>query len=186
MLNSHCFRATYTYMISSTNEFDSSGAMGMGQYAIENRVRVMETIDDLRGLVAFTTCHHDEMPRVFPVSDEGFERQYAFKISQGARQVVELVVEEPSLIHWIVQSRSRSTNKVQALLFSPEADYLGDVLPIGVADDVHPSMVTTIVPGEGPHRIEFVHQEYDLDDPCPVFDFRIAVKPLPIIPYENL
>ena len=72
-------------MVASVNDHDGSMA---GLAAITgankaNRVRVMETIDDLRNLREFETCRHAELPEHFPVSDEGFERQYAFRMSSG-------------------------------------------------------------------------------------------------------
>ena len=42
------------------------------------------------------------MPNIFPISDEGFEREYVFKMSQGKRQIIDLVVEEPSFVRIVI------------------------------------------------------------------------------------
>ena len=84
MYTSDCFKADFTYLVASINEKDSSsdGAVGAllnmaGVVPYEQmlqRVVVMETTDDLRNLREFASCNHDEMPRRFPISDEGFDR----------------------------------------------------------------------------------------------------------------
>jgi len=85
-------------MAASINEHDSVSSIGFNNMSKANRVRVMETVDDLRNLREFETCHHSEMPQHFPISDEGFERQYAFRISSAAQQEIDLIIEEPSLV----------------------------------------------------------------------------------------
>ena len=92
LLRSHCFRGTYTYLISTVNEQDAKQS-GM-PIDKDGRVRIMETLADMRDLRHHHACHSDEIPQVFPVSDEGFERQYTFKMSKGGRAMVNLVVEE--------------------------------------------------------------------------------------------
>lgn len=64
LLNSHCFRAVYTYMVASVNEHDGSlsGFVASNFSDKANKVRVMETIDDMRNLREFSTCRHSEMP----------------------------------------------------------------------------------------------------------------------------
>ena len=88
--NDYCFRAKYTYLISSVNEKDTKGQQGNGimNFASQilystllQRVLVMETADDLRNLHEFQTCNYDEIPRRFPISDDGFDRQYTFSMS---------------------------------------------------------------------------------------------------------
>lgn len=98
LLSTNCFRGVYTYMAASINEHDSVSSIGFNNMSKANRVRVMETVDDLRNLREFETCHHSEMPQHFPISDEGFERQYAFRISSAAQQEIDLIIEEPSLV----------------------------------------------------------------------------------------
>ena len=34
--------------------------------------------------------------------------------------------------------------------------------------------------------LKLVHTEIDTSDPCPLYDFHIAVKPLPVVAAENL
>lgn len=112
MINSHCFRGVYTYMIATVNEHDSSMSSFAASYR-ENRVRVMETIDDMRNLREFSTCHHSEMPTNFPVSDEGFEREYTFLISSGTRKAIGLIIEEPSLVRIVLNPNNRA-NQIHA------------------------------------------------------------------------
>ena len=79
----------------------------------ENRVRVMETIDDMRNLREFSTCHHETLPKHFPVSDEGFEREYTFMISNSAHAAIGLIIEEPSLVRIVLNPRN-PVNQVHA------------------------------------------------------------------------
>ena len=72
----------------------------------ETRVRVMETIDDMRNLREFSTCRHSEMPTNFPVSDEGFEREYTFMVSNSAKKAIGLIIEEPSLVRIVINARN--------------------------------------------------------------------------------
>lgn len=71
------------------------------------RVRVMETLDDMRDIRGYQACHHSDVPEYFPVSDEGFERQYAFKMSKGGRMAIDLVVEEPSYLRIVFEERNK-------------------------------------------------------------------------------
>ena len=79
--SSDCFKAEFTYMVASINEKDSSGdgfallnMMGVVPYEqMMQRVVVMETTDDLRNLREFAQCNYDELPRRFPISDDGFD-----------------------------------------------------------------------------------------------------------------
>jgi hypothetical protein len=73
MLQSHCFRGVYTYLITSTNENDARNP-NSGFVDKNARVRVMETLDDMRDVRGYYACHHSDVPEYFPVSDEGFER----------------------------------------------------------------------------------------------------------------
>jgi hypothetical protein len=100
-------------MVASVNDHDGTLSAFAGYSMNENRVRVMETIDDLRNLREFSSCRHSEMPQHFPVSDEGFERQYAFLMSNSAKKVIELIIEEPSLVRVVINSRNPN-NKVHA------------------------------------------------------------------------
>lgn len=60
MLSSYCFRGVYTYMVASINEHDGSmsGFVAYNFMDKANRVRVMETLDDVRNLREFATCNH--------------------------------------------------------------------------------------------------------------------------------
>ena len=46
--------------------------------------------------------------------------------------------------------------------------------------------MTTVEPSRHPYVIRLIHTEYDPSDPCPVYDFHIAVKPLLYVVDENL
>ena len=73
----------------------------------------METLDDLRNLREFASCLHDEFPQSFPVSAEGFEISYAFKMTHAGRVPIDLIIEEPMLVK--VQLFPRNIkNKVMA------------------------------------------------------------------------
>ena len=86
-MTSSCFRGVYTYLISSVNEHDGAmtGFVGFNSMGKANRVRVMETIDDMRDLREWATCHHSELPDTFPISDGGFEKEYTFRIAGSAQ-----------------------------------------------------------------------------------------------------
>lgn len=61
----------------------------------KTRVGVLETLDDIRDLREFTSCRHQPIPARLPISDDGFELQYAFLASDSSKyEVIELVVEE--------------------------------------------------------------------------------------------
>ena len=58
--------------------------------------------------------------------------------------------------------------------------------PIAHSDAVHNSLMTVLDPDRKPYILRLVLGEMDHDDPCPVFDFHIAVKPLRSVVDENL
>lgn len=123
MVRSHCFRGVYTYFITSVNEHDDSltGLLAFSFSGKADRVRVMETIDDMRNLREFSTCHHSPVPSIFPISDEGFERQYALLMTNAALTVTDLVIEEPSIVRIVINIRN-SKNVVRAFLMEPGMD----------------------------------------------------------------
>ena len=47
------------------------------------------------------------MPQNFPISDEGFERQYTFLMTNAAKQVIDLIIEEPSLVRVVINIRNQ-------------------------------------------------------------------------------
>lgn len=53
-------------------------------------------------------------------------------------------------------------------------------------DAVHNSFLVHIDPHQEPYLLKLVHTEIDTSDPCPLYDFHIAVKPLPVVAAENL
>jgi len=181
MLTSHCFKGVYTYLIATANDHDGSNSFSVAKSIQENRVRVMETLDDIRNIREFSTCKHSEMPQRFPISDEGFERQYTFLVSNSAKKVINLIIEEPSLIRVVIKSRNPD-NKIHAQLLQPGEDNH----PIAKSDSVHNSLVATVDPSKKPYQLRLIQNELDESDPCPVFDFHIAVKPLKNIAEENL
>lgn len=49
-------------------------SFGDGMLDPTTKRRVHETLDDIRDIRGHSSCHHNEIPHTFPVSDEGFER----------------------------------------------------------------------------------------------------------------
>ena len=74
---------------------------------------------------------------------------------------------------------------MHALLYKP-GTFDKDGKPLGRTDSVHNSMLVTVDPERKPYQLELAHTEFDPNDPCPVYDFHIAVKPLRYVPVENL
>ena len=48
------------------------------------------------------------------------------------------------------------------------------------------SLIAHIEPNQHPYILKLVHTAFDPDDPCPVYDLHIAVKPLRYVTNENL
>ena len=48
------------------------------------------------------------------------------------------------------------------------------------------SLIAHVEPDKHPYILKLIHTEFDRDDPCPVYDLHIAVKPLRYIVNENL
>ena len=99
------------------------------------RVIVMETADDLRNLHEFQTCNYDAIPRRFPISDDGFERQYTFSMSSATTQVIDLVVEEASFVKVFMSPRN-AKNSIKAQLHRPGKGDAAEGRPMGVTDPV--------------------------------------------------
>ena len=66
--------------------------------------------------------------------------------------------------------------------------------PGDVDQDGHPlaesdssgSLIAHVEPDKHPYMLKLIHTDFDMDDPCPVYDLHIAVKPLRYIVNENL
>ena len=98
--------------------------------------------------------------------------------------MIGLIVEEPSLIRVVLNMRNPK-NQVHAHLLGPGSIDSSEP-PIAKSDAVHNSLLTAVTPNEAPYLVELIHSEFDSSDPCPVYDFHIAVKPLRYVPEENL
>ena len=62
----------------------------------------------------------------------------------------------------------------------------GGESPIESCDPIHNTLLTTLEPNKHPYHVRLIHTEFDPNDPCPVYDFHIAVKPLHHAVEENL
>lgn len=47
-------------------------------------------------------------------------------------------------------------------------------------------MIAHVEPDKQPYIMELVHTVFDHEDPCPVYDFHISVKPIHYVSHENL
>jgi hypothetical protein len=99
------------------------------------RVIVMETADDLRNLHEFQTCNYDEIPRRFPISDDGFDRQYTFSMSSSTSQIIDLVIEEASFVKVFLSPRNPK-NMIKAQLHRPGRGDKAEGRPVAVSDPV--------------------------------------------------
>ena len=61
-----------------------------------------------------------------------------------------------------------------------------DGRPLARSDPVHNSLSINVEPSQHPYILKLIHTEFDHDDPCPVYDLHIAVKPLRYVVNENL
>lgn len=133
----------------------------------------METLDDMRDLRKHVACHSDTVPMTFPVSDEGFERQYTFKMSHGGRAMINLIVEEEPNYIRIVFNERNSDNQVKVFLQKSGKDEQ----PI-TSSTSDRQLSTVLKASKKPYNIVIVYHHIDEDDPCPLLDFHVAVKPV--------
>ena len=96
-------------------------------------------------------------------------------MTNAAKHVIDLVVEEPSLVRVVINLRNPK-NKVSAMLLEPGM-IEQDGQPLGHSD-AFGSLIAHVEPNQHPYILKLVHTEFDVDDPCPVYDFHIAVKPM--------
>ena len=149
------------------------------------RVIVMETADDLRNLHEFQTCNYDEIPRRFPISDDGFDRQYTFSMSSGTTQIIDLVIEEPSFMKVFINPRNPK-NIVKAQLHRPGKGDKSEGRPIAVSDPVDIELHAELAENKKAYRLKLIYSYLDPEDTCPLFDFHIAVKAMDEIAVEDL
>lgn len=145
----------------------------------------METLDDLRNIREFASCAHDEYPQNFPVSAEGFEISYAFKMTHAGRVPIDLIIEEPSLVKVQLIPRN-SRNKVMAQLVDienslkrpdkfnqkPKHSVLASTNPVDL------QFTVSLNPERRAYHLVIDQIHVDEQDSCPIFDLKISVKPL--------
>jgi len=147
----------------------------------------METIDDMRDLREFKICHHNEMPKAFPISDEGFERQYTFKMTRGARNLIDLVVEETSFVRVVISERTAERNEVEVVLHAPGSKLEDrNDQPLAQTSKDKKTIAKVLNANKKPYLLEILFPLLDEEDPCALFDFHVAIKPLKQVPSENL
>jgi hypothetical protein len=189
---SNCFKGAFTYLVASINEKDSAGdefallnMMGLVPYEqMLERVVVMETADDLRNLREFASCNYDEMPRRFPISDEGFDRQYTFQVSSSTSEIIDLVLEEPSVVKVFVNARN-TKNKIKAQLHRP-GRATKDGRPLAQTDPVDNELVAVVKDAKAAYHLKMVYSYLDPSDTCPLYDLHVAVKAVADVADEDL
>lgn len=102
---SGCFRAKYTYFVTSVNSSDREGQssslfntfFGKSENDMVREVIALETTDDMRDLTEFTGCEADELPKHWPESGN-FEEILTLRISEQKYDIVDIIVPEDSYL----------------------------------------------------------------------------------------
>lgn len=103
-------------------------------------------------------------------------------MQQKSYDIVEFVVEQPSLMR--VQIHSRSTvNQVSAYLYEDSESSEPAVWTTGSRTTA--TFLHAVAPQDSAYRLRIEYESLDQEDACPRFELRIIVKPMVSVVNEN-
>lgn len=115
---------TYSYYITSAINADSqqlevdffdimNGVFGGLEAQLETIIKQHEIDSTMRNEFAdilSPTCRYEEIPKMLPISDSGFDITYNFMFSERSHDLIDLIVEEDSLFRIFIETPNPRNN----------------------------------------------------------------------------
>ena len=70
----------------------------------EKDVAVLSEFGDVANMLG--SCIHDDLPSSFPHSESGFDKAFILKVQEKPADVIDIVVEQDSIIRVSIHSKS--------------------------------------------------------------------------------
>ena len=118
LLHQACLDVKYSYFITSTYKKDSRQVMGgpfgllalMVSGGLQKMAMQHEMDNNLlseMGGSSFKSCQFDDVPLELPVSESGFDESFTFVVQEKPYDLIDLVVEQDSLVKVALHSHRK-------------------------------------------------------------------------------
>jgi len=187
LLHDNCVGLTYPYLVTSTLRGDSrtldAGAGGLMsllaggglQKLVLQQERDSKLLDELGDPGLLATCPHDDLVSQLPHSENGFDRSFTLLVQEKPADVLDLVIEQESLLRVSVHSNSPK-NQVKVFLYQNSKAH--DALAWSSGSRVSNTLLRTLPAQKRAYRLKIEYDSLNQDDPCPTFDLRIIARPM--------
>ena len=130
---------------------------------------------DLKSLDS-AKCSPYDVPQQFLASESGFDRSFQFRVSKKSFEVIDIVVEADMLLKINLQVQNSKDN-VNAFLY--EDANMKSLKAFTESSSGQSKKLLTFIRGQRKaYKLKIVYDSLDESDECPLYHFRIAMKPL--------
>jgi hypothetical protein len=198
LLQDDCLGVSYTYLVASSLRHDSrtlDGATSLMallaggglEKLVKQHDRDGRLLDELGDPSLLANCPHDDLPAALPRSETGFDRSFTLLVQEKPHDVLDLVIDQESLVRVAIHSSSPK-NQVKAYLYENSKTQVAghDALAWSTGTRVTATLLHTLKPQKRAYRLKLEYDSLDQDDACPTFDLRIIVKPVAEVVKEYL
>jgi len=194
LLHETCLDLHYTYLVASTLRGDSRAIQGgVGSLVsllvgggLQRLTKQLELdgrfLDELGDPRILASCPHDDLPRNLPHAEAGFDKSLTLLVQEKPADVLDLVVEQESLLRVSIHS-SNPKNQVTAFLY--ENSQTNSAFAWTTGSRTSSSLLHVLKPQKRAYRLRLEYESLDQDDPCPTFDLRVVIKPIAEAISEN-
>ena len=127
LLHDDCLSVSYTYLVTTSLRHDSRTLDGATNIMtllagggldkiVKQHDRDSRLLDELGDPSLLANCPHDDLPATLPRSETGFDRSFTLLVQEKPSDVLDLVIDQESLIRVAIHSGS-TKNQVKAYLF---------------------------------------------------------------------
>ncbi len=140
MFTDPCFSMNYSYYITSTYEFDSQklelsffdmlasmfsdqGPTALIENALNQKAFDHKLTKELGDSLSIA-CEYDELPKVLPVTEAGYDLTYRILVGMESSQEISIVAIEKSLFRVILHDKNPKNN-INLFLYNSKHELIG-------------------------------------------------------------
>lgn len=129
------------------------------------------------------TCNYEELPKSFPATETGFDITYNLMFQEKVFDVVDVLVEEDSVLK-VFANVPNPKNNVNIFLYD-KAD-MKNLIVYTLPQHSEKEFTAVLKAQRKPFKLKIVYDSLDESDNCPTFQLRVGLKPIRLVASDNL
>ncbi len=121
------------------------------------------------------TCRYEEIPKVLPTSETGYDLTYNFMFSERAHDLIDLIVEQDSLFRIYIEVPN-PLNNLNVFLY--QNSDMKSLLTYTQPSHNEKEFIVSLKAQKKAYKLKLVYDSMDERDACPTFKLRLALRPL--------